>query len=641
MAIPIKPKVTGKIQLPGSRLIDNKSGSAMSGMTATNSGVRLLVRFDTQSSETSLAIIGGTLGVALAGTATLTPCGSSNKFQVTLPDAWNPQSVAQEIYGTIDSGTWNGATMLPYDFTLIGDPTYQTSASGYLQTDMVSINGTLDAAAALSLITNDTNGFIKVSPQLNGVTLLTYSSSNGLELVQQLSSYNANNSELIVNLPITLPGLGTASGMTAQYKHGSSSGWTTISLVANTAGTYLSGGWAANAPYGYELGAPAGAIPKLGDQGGFGDSVVLRVYGGTSSGYTMQPISVLILPPTNIVSDYDYNNGPWNNGGDPLATGNNVTDAVANILAAAPGSTATNSAYIQNGTNPGQILLSNGSTYLAASQHVIVDSGTVTASNFTTPPTANAIAAAAWDYLVANASVPNSLGALIIADLDAKVSTRGTSTLTKQDVADAMNYSSNGPALTGSLQAEVQALANTGLGGAYTVTVQVNDTAGNHIQAATVRIGLNAASQANLTNAAGNFTTSLDAHTYSIAITGPGNNYSFTPTTFTVTGNATFTFQITQNVVSPPASPTDVLLYYYPVDQSGATGSGFISDWQLVNAPADIYPFNGTAASDGTGLWQVTVRNDVGTVRVTNQLTGQVVATVTVTPSSPSTIKIA
>jgi hypothetical protein len=125
-----------------------------------------------------------------------------------------------------------------------------------------------------------------------------------------------------------------------------------------------------------------------------------------------------------------------------------------------------------------------------------------------------------------------------------------------------------------------------GLGGIRAITIQVNDTAGSAIQAAKVRISLNGQSESRTTNVAGNFTTSLDDLTYGIAITAGAGIFEFTPTTFTVTGDATFTFQMTPIV--HPVPPTDlgqVVASGYARDGSGNLAEGVVIGYRLKVLP--------------------------------------------------------
>jgi hypothetical protein len=73
------------------------------------------------------------------------------------------------------------------------------------------------------------------------------------------------------------------------------------------------------------------------------------------------------------------------------------------------------------------------------------------------------------------------------------------------------------------------------------------------LQNATVRLSEGVNAFAGQTNASGVVAFSLDAATYSVAITKDG--YSFTPTTKVVAGSGTQTYSMTLNVVVPDADP--------------------------------------------------------------------------------------
>jgi len=89
--------------------------------------------------------------------------------------------------------------------------------------------------------------------------------------------------------------------------------------------------------------------------------------------------------------------------------------------------------------------------------------------------------------------------------------------------------------------------------GAYTLTITVNDGSAA-LQNATVRLTEGSTSLSGTTNASGQVAFSVDAATWSVAITKDG--YQFTPTTKVVAGSGSQTYSMTAVSISPPAGPT-------------------------------------------------------------------------------------
>ena len=109
--------------------------------------------------------------------------------------------------------------------------------------------------------------------------------------------------------------------------------------------------------------------------------------------------------------------------------------------------------------------------------------------------------------------------------------------------------------------------------GAYKATVTVTDGAAA-LQNATVRVTLNGVTKGTgTTDASGNLTLSLDAATYTVAITL--NGYQFTSTTRTVTAEETGTLidtdleMSTLGVISAPSDPDLITVYVDTVDLLG------------------------------------------------------------------------
>lgn len=145
---------------------------------------------------------------------------------------------------------------------------------------------------------------------------------------------------------------------------------------------------------------------------------------------------------------------------------------------------------------------------------------------------------------------------------------------------------------------------NAGAGsGAFTVTVTVTDGT-DPLQNASIRLIEGVTPYTATTNASGVATFSLDAATYSIAITKAG--YQFTPSTIVVTAAGNFNKAMTEVVVSPPADPTLCRVYAYLQNKSGVAVAGkFMTAKLLTPATAGAFIITTeitSAASDADGL---------------------------------------
>jgi hypothetical protein len=106
-------------------------------------------------------------------------------------------------------------------------------------------------------------------------------------------------------------------------------------------------------------------------------------------------------------------------------------------------------------------------------------------------------------------------------------------------------------------------ITGTGSGsGAYTLTITVKDASNVNLQNATVRLAEGANVFTATTNASGVATFSVDAATYSVAITKDG--YQFTPTTLAVSATASQTYNMTTTTITPsdPAQTTGYVTIY-------------------------------------------------------------------------------
>lgn len=176
-------------------------------------------------------------------------------------------------------------------------------------------------------------------------------------------------------------------------------------------------------------------------------------------------------------------------------------------------------------------------------------------------------ALAVWNFLTASATVSSSMGLLL-----------ATSTFT--------------------------------FNGAYTNSFLVLDANSSlPIQGAQVSIGLNSSRELHLTGVAGNFTTALDAHTYTIAATVPVGGYVGQTSSLVITGNSMTTLTLTPATIPAPASPSTITGYLYS-KINGVLTPGLVMHYQLA-APAAIVGYGYSPAvkdlvSDINSIWSMT-----------------------------------
>ncbi len=219
--------------------------------------------------------------------------------------------------------------------------------------------------------------------------------------------------------------------------------------------------------------------------------------------------------------------------------------------------------------------------------------------------------------------------------------------LTAQQVADALKLAPTaGSPAAGSvyddLNTIITSIAGFTFSGAYTRGFHVQDTATNSIQSAIVRIQLNTNAEYHVTPASGNFTTSLDAHTYTLTATCPG--FAGYANTLTVSADGAFTIVMTALTPPVPSNPSDCTIYFYTVDQAGTIATGTNVAWELSNPEDDTVVASGTSNSNAvTALWSLDVRIPAtGTtyVRVTTP-TRNFDAAIPYTTTPGSSLKIA
>lgn len=278
--------------------------------------------------------------------------------------------------------------------------------------------------------------------------------------------------------------------------------------------------------------------------------------------------------------------------------------------------TATFPATVASTTN----ITSASGINLAASQHVIVDSGTVTnltnapaAGDFTatmktslnaaTPavtvsdktgfsltsaydPAKTAATQTSVDDLPTNAELATALGTADDATLAAIAAEAVKTTAIKaktdnlpSDPADQSLLMAAIDAVPTAAEIDTLLSANHGAGnwgsiaggtGARTVALTVNDGSAA-IESAHVRLTKGAESYVLDTDASGHVTFSLDDGTWSVAITIPG--YTFTPTTLVIAANVTHTYSMTQITITP-SDPGQVTGFIYCYDEVGAVEEG-------------------------------------------------------------------
>lgn len=165
---------------------------------------------------------------------------------------------------------------------------------------------------------------------------------------------------------------------------------------------------------------------------------------------------------------------------------------------------------------------------------------------------------------------------------------------------------------TGAIPATLQvypSAATTG-SGAYFITVTVTDGT-DALQNAKVRLTEGANTYTGTTDASGNITFSLDAATYTVAITKSG--YTFTPVTRTVTSSEAGTLvndlEMTLTAVTPSAAGKVTGVYNETLDETGVAESGVVYSIQCVAAGPDGVSIDEavrTVTSNGSGVAQFT-----------------------------------
>ncbi len=152
----------------------------------------------------------------------------------------------------------------------------------------------------------------------------------------------------------------------------------------------------------------------------------------------------------------------------------------------------------------------------------------------------------------------------------------------------------------GDIVSLLNALSGFTFGGAYTRSFHVQDTQTNSLQSATVRIQLNSQAEYHVTPASGNFTTSLDAHTYGINATCPG--YQGYSNSLTVSGDGSFTIVMTPVSISPPANPDATRVYFFLYNAAQTVMVGSTVTWQINTPPYNTGQQPPASVSDVNGM---------------------------------------
>lgn len=120
--------------------------------------------------------------------------------------------------------------------------------------------------------------------------------------------------------------------------------------------------------------------------------------------------------------------------------------------------------------------------------------------------------------------------------------------------------------------------------GAYIVTLTVTDDSDDPVQGAVVRLSKTGEAYTATTSANGIAVFSLDAATWTVAITA-GGSYTFTPTSLVVSGDTNQTYALTDNSPSPPASPSLATGYVDCYGLDGAAEEGVEIEIELTSGP--------------------------------------------------------
>ncbi len=193
------PVVPGATSVKFHLLINDTTGTFLMG-NWTASGATLAYNIGESGTWTKVTIGQGTEGTWSSGTIVDSATSSTSPvlgyIQVCVPDASVPSALGQRVAFKLDNGTASGSrAMFPLPFTLVGsnvNAAAMDTNSHYL-VNVVAMNYSTAAAATLSLVTNDSNSNLKVSPQLNGIALLSQPDTAGtMTLCLTLTTYTGN-----------------------------------------------------------------------------------------------------------------------------------------------------------------------------------------------------------------------------------------------------------------------------------------------------------------------------------------------------------------------------------------------------------------------------------------------------------------
>lgn len=144
------------------------------------------------------------------------------------------------------------------------------------------------------------------------------------------------------------------------------------------------------------------------------------------------------------------------------------------------------------------------------------------------------------------------------------------------------------------------------LTGPYTRTITIEDAADDSpVENATVRLYRTGETETQLSDADGETEFTVEAATWSYAVTASG--YAGATGTIVVSDNGATTIQLTATAITPPVNPSLSAIEVLCVDSAGQPEEGVNVDIRIVSIPSGSvnYAFKGakqTATSDGDGI---------------------------------------
>jgi hypothetical protein len=378
------------------------------------------------------------------------------------------------------------------------------------------------------------------------------------------------------------------------WRAGASSG-TNGTCITMTLGSWASAGWkevsAANQPGVYQFGIPDAALAAGADAvtinfiitGAIEKSIRILLTSTTAGVALVESPMTLVANQHVIVDSGSVTVAGYAAGQAPAKAGEAMTLTSAYDAAKSAASQASVTAL-------GSPMQAGALVALAANQHVIVDSGTITAYTGNTAQTGDV-------YGLISGLI--SAGAFTAAAL---INTPAVGGLSEADVRHAIGMGS------ANLDVQLAAIAATTSPGPFTVTVTVTDTLSVPLQNARVAYSEGVNRFYGITDALGVVTLNVNAATYVVAASKDG--YSFAGGTSVITADTSDTIVMTEVVVVPPADPA-LCTVYIAVKNGGTLVAipGVKTVFRLVEPPTGagiaFQPATVTGTSDNTGLIQV------------------------------------